>query len=181
MPWKPEKIDRKIEGLQGARSDILDSILEKDFRKAHDLVDNLLEHHQIDADKGSPQYNKLCDAVLATTAEGLKQHCRILEGGHTIKFTKQTPFSPAAAPISTITLPEVVEKLIEVKSVEWPPATIKDIPLQLREFAEIIGDISTSALQRDHMRSLAHPCFILHVFVFYHVSVFLLTACRCTP
>lgn len=148
-----EQLDEELETYSVLRSDSLRAIAEGNFPAAYRTVDNILKHHQIDVEKGSPQYHKLCDAILAATAEGMKQHCRILDGEHVYDLTTESSLYPAEPPASSVTLSEAVEKLIETRMSDWAASTAKDIPIHLREFAEITGaEMPISALNRDHMR-----------------------------
>ena len=132
-----------------------------DLSPVEDVVSDLLQHHGYEMDKGTEEYRKLGMAVLRAYVDASdKQQQRrqgiVIPTPAVPAETQKAESKPDRPKAELMTIEEAVEKYIDFKTngpKPWASSSQKDIPPQVRQFAEIVGkDKLIGDLNRDDMR-----------------------------
>ena len=150
----PEQAENEKDDLRWGLSVAADALKTRNYRKVENRVDALLDAEGLDkaSIKGTDTYKLLCHAMLKAEVRYLQADLGRLSGD--LSPLPDTPQpSPAPAPEEpSIRLSEAVEEYIKEKSKTWKKASMKDIPLQLGQFVEILGDLPLKTLTSKHIR-----------------------------
>ncbi|TVM30454.1 site-specific integrase [Oceanidesulfovibrio marinus] len=160
-PWPPEKLEHHKSARYFVGREACERWERKDFRHIKGRVDTFLTYKELEVDKESLTYKRLCDALLKAEADVMQEVSDEAWEGPTP--ANSTPAAATDAPTEVYqvprqeqgpTLSDAVEKYIQVKSSSgWSSKTQSDASSKVREFAEIVGtDTLLSKLDRDAMR-----------------------------
>ncbi|WP_319760747.1 site-specific integrase [Maridesulfovibrio sp.] len=158
--WDLEELDKRNEQMSMLETDALEDLECCNFKRVEKRADSLLKTEQVEFSKDSREYKEFCAALLEVEARFLGAirktgFMQILKEDNT---PAQTPQVEQQAP--SLTIEEAIEKYIQFKTEgpnPWGASSRKDIPPQLRQFADMIhlkhGKIHINQLTRDHMQS----------------------------
>ncbi|WP_415717306.1 DUF6538 domain-containing protein [Maridesulfovibrio sp.] len=158
--WDLEELDKRNEQMSMLETDALEDLECCNFKRVEKRADSLLKTEQVEFSKDSREYKEFCAALLEVEARFLGAirktgFMQILKEDNT---PAQTPQVEQQAP--SLTIEEAIEKYIQFKTEgpnPWGASSHKDIPPQLRQFADMIhlkhGKIHINQLTRDHMQS----------------------------
>jgi integrase len=158
--WELDELDKRNEQLTILATDAQEALECSNLKKVEGRASELLDREEIDVEKDSKEYREFCAALLEVEAKFLNAARKtgfvgILQGQEQSQVVQ--PTTPTLPPSPSIL--EAIDKYIEFKTEgpnPWGAASRKDIPPQLKQFAELVkmgnAKLTMSELSRDHMK-----------------------------
>lgn len=159
--WDLEELDKRNEQMAMLETDALEDLECCNFRRVEKRADSLLKTEQVEFNKESKEYKEFCAALLEVEARFLGA---IRKTGFMQILKDETPTPPQNHQVQqqnpSLTIEEAIDKYVTFKTEgpkPWGAGSRKDIPTQLKQFAEIVrlfhGKILVNQLNREHMIS----------------------------
>ena len=151
-----EQCGDQLEAISGVIVDKLEEncfqLLNNDFSRVSKTADELLEERNIQLDRESDEFRKLCRELLIAEQLIWKAELKRMEGDYSDRLTSVGSSNEHEEPPTDL-LSNVIEAHIKEHEVIWEPRGIAQAKSSLNQFLQFVGDKPIGMIEKEDARN----------------------------